>query len=64
VRRNVLVADGAIAVALAILVLIVSPGLAVVAMIALFVLVVCGVSLVLELARASRRERAGRRRRR
>jgi len=43
-RRNTLLVDLAIAVALTVLVLIISPGLAVVAIIALLVLLVCGVS--------------------
>ncbi len=49
--RGVLLADLAIAVVLAALVLIVAPGLAVVAMIALVVIVVCAVSFALEARR-------------
>jgi hypothetical protein len=48
VSRGVLLADLTIAVVLAALVLIVAPGLAVVAMIALVVIVVCAVSFALE----------------
>jgi len=44
VRRNILLTDVAIALALAGLVLILSPGLAIVAILAVAVLVVCGVS--------------------
>jgi hypothetical protein len=44
VRTNTVLVDAAIAVALTVLVLIIAPGLAVVALVALFVLVVCGVS--------------------
>jgi len=54
--------DAAIAVGVAVLVLVISPGIAVTGMIALFVLVVCGVSLVWE-ARRGRRRRATRPRR-
>lgn len=43
-----LIADLAIAIVLAALVLIVSPGLAVVAMIALVVIVVCAISYALD----------------
>ena len=49
--RSILFADLAIAVVLAALVLIVSPGLAVVAMIALVVIVVCAVSFALDARR-------------
>jgi hypothetical protein len=51
VSRSVLTADLAIAIVLAALVLIVAPGLAVVAMIALVVIVVCAVSFVLDVRR-------------
>jgi hypothetical protein len=51
VSRSVLCADLAIAIVLAALVLIVAPGLAVVAMIALVVIVVCAVSFVLDVRR-------------
>lgn len=62
-RSNILLVDAAIAVALAILVLIVSPGLAVVAIVAVAVLVVCGVSFaVVGWRRRSARRRANTRR--
>jgi hypothetical protein len=51
VSRSVLGADLAIAIVLAALVLIVAPGLAVVAMIALVVIVVCAVSFALDFRR-------------
>jgi hypothetical protein len=51
VRRNVLLADIAVAVVLAAVVLVVSPGLAVAAMIALVVIVVCAVSFALDARR-------------
>ncbi len=57
-RRNTLVADAAIAVVLAALVLILAPGLAIVAMLAILVIVICGVSFLLD----ARQVRAGRRR--
>jgi hypothetical protein len=60
VTRNTLLVDFGIAALLAILVLILAPGLAAVAIIALFVMVVCAVSLVLDLRRGGSR-RAGRR---
>ncbi len=47
-RRNTLLVDAGIAVLLAILTLIVAPGLAVVGMIALLVVVICAVSFVLD----------------
>lgn len=50
-RRNVIVADMAIAVALALFVLIVAPGLAVVAIIALVVIAVCAASFALDARR-------------
>lgn len=43
-RRPTLLSDVAIAVALAILVLIIAPGLAIVAILGLLVLAVCGIS--------------------
>ena len=49
--RSVWIADLAIAVVLAALVLIVAPGLAVVAIIALVVIVVCAVSFALDARR-------------
>jgi ABC-type bacteriocin/lantibiotic exporter with double-glycine peptidase domain len=57
VRRNTLVADAVIAVVLAALVLILAPGLAIVAMLAILVIVVCGVSFLLD----AKQVRAGRR---
>jgi hypothetical protein len=57
VRPNTLVADAVIAVALAALVLIVVPGLAIVGMLAILVLVICGVSFLLDVKRV----RVGRR---
>ena len=50
-NRSVLLADLAIAVVIAALVLIVAPGLAVVAMVALVVIVVCSVSFALDARR-------------
>jgi hypothetical protein len=44
VSRNPLLIDAGIALALAILVIVVSPGLAVVGLLAIFVLLVCGLS--------------------
>ena len=57
-RRNTLVADALIAVALAALVVILAPGLAIVAMLAILVLIICGVSFLLD----AKHVRAGRRR--
>ncbi len=54
-RPNTLALDVALAVAVAIVVLIVSPGLAVTAILAIFVLLVGGISLVFEIARAGSR---------
>jgi hypothetical protein len=51
VSRNTIVADLVLGVVLAALVLIVAPGLAVVAMIALVVIVVCAVSFALDARR-------------
>jgi hypothetical protein len=51
-RRNTLLVDAAIAAAVAIGVLIISPGLAVTAIIAIIVLVVCGVSLLIDIRRS------------
>ncbi len=56
-RRNILLTDAAIAAVIAIIVLIISPGIAVTGMIALAVLIVCAISLVLDIRR-SRRPRA------
>ena len=58
--RRILLIDLGIALVLAILVLIISPGVAVAAMIALAVLVVCGVSFALDAWRRPRRMRTGR----
>jgi hypothetical protein len=58
-RRNVLAIDAGIAVVLALLVLIISPGLAVAGMIAILILLVCGVSFALE-SRAARGRRTNR----
>lgn len=55
-RRNILLTDVGIAAAVAIVVLIISPGLAVTGIIALAVLLACGVGLFLD-ARRSRRTR-------
>ena len=51
IRNNVLAADAAIAVVIAAIVLIVSPGLAVTGLIALLVLVIVGVSFAWSLHR-------------
>ncbi len=59
--RNALLVDAVIAALLAILVLILAPGLAVVAIIALLVMVVCAVSLVLDLRRGRSRTSSRRR---
>jgi hypothetical protein len=64
VGRNTLVADALFAAVLAALVLILAPGLAIVGMLAILVLIVCGVSLLLDAkqVRAGRRRAAPRRR--
>jgi hypothetical protein len=62
-KRNVLLIDAALAVGLAAIVLIVAPGLAVVAIVALLVLLACGVSLGIGRIRRGRR-RTGHRARR
>jgi hypothetical protein len=62
VRHRTLIVDAGVAVAVAALVLILAPGLAVAGMIAIFVLLVCGLSLALD-AGAARRGRARRVRR-
>jgi uncharacterized protein HemY len=61
VRRNTVLVDAAIAVALTVLVLIIAPGLAVVALLALLVVVVCGVSFAV-VGWRRRRARLARRR--
>jgi hypothetical protein len=53
--RDVLAADAAIAVVLALLVLILSPGIAVAAILGLLVVLTCGVSFVWQGRRARRR---------
>jgi hypothetical protein len=67
VRRKTLVVDGGLAMALAALVLIVSPGVAVSGMIALLVLLLCAVSFALDrrhlTSRPARRARPPSRRR-
>jgi uncharacterized membrane protein len=64
VRRNTLVADAVIAVALAALALILAPGLAIVGMLAILVIIICGLSFLLDAkqVRADRRRAATRRR--
>jgi hypothetical protein len=54
VRRNTLLADVGLAALVAVVVLIISPGLAVTGMIALLVLLICGVSLLVGSRRARR----------
>jgi len=62
VRRNLLLIDTALAVALAAIVLIVAPGLAVAGIIAVLVLFVCGISFGVGRVRRGRRApRRGRR---
>ena len=56
-RRNMLLVDAGIAAVVAIIVLIISPGLAVAGIIALVVLLICAISLGLDVRR-SRRPRA------
>jgi hypothetical protein len=56
--RNVLVADLAIAVAVAVIVLIISPGYAISGLLAIIVLLVCGVSLLRERRGGGRRLRS------
>jgi drug/metabolite transporter (DMT)-like permease len=55
VKRNVLLVDVALAVALAAIVLIVAPGLAVVGIIAVLALIVCGLSFGIGTIRRRRR---------
>lgn len=50
-RNNVLVIDAVVAALIAVAVLIVTPGLAIAAFIAFFVVLVCMISLVLDLRR-------------
>jgi Flp pilus assembly protein TadB len=56
VTRNTLLADAAIAAGIAILVIVIAPGLAVVGLLALLVLIVCGISFAFDLRRGRRRE--------
>lgn len=58
-RRNTLLTDVGIAVVLAILVIVISPGLAVVGILALLVVVVCAVSFVLDRRRHRSRRNGG-----
>jgi hypothetical protein len=62
-RRNTLLIDVGIAVLVAIVVLIISPGFAVDAIIALAVIVACAVSFVVDARRGRSRRNARRRRR-
>ena len=55
--RGVLLADVAIAVVVGALLLLLSPGFAITGVIALVVLVVCGISLVWSTARTRRRRK-------
>jgi len=54
VRRNTLLIDFTIALAAMIVLVVVSPGLAIVGLIALLVLVVCGLSLLFDVWRRRR----------
>jgi multisubunit Na+/H+ antiporter MnhB subunit len=56
VRRNTLLVDAAIAVVLAILVIVLSPGLAVVGLLALLVLLLCVISFGIDRLRRRRRK--------
>jgi ABC-type bacteriocin/lantibiotic exporter with double-glycine peptidase domain len=58
VRRHKLVADAVIAVVLSALVLMLAPGLAIVGMLAILVIAICGMSLLLD----AKQVRAGGRR--
>ncbi len=55
--RNVLMVDLAIAVAVAVIVLIISPGYAISGLLAIIVLLVCGISLMRERRAGGRRVR-------
>ena len=61
-NRQLLTIDAALAVLVAALVLIISPGIAVSGMIALLVLVVCGISVAIERGRRRRGRQIARRR--
>jgi ABC-type bacteriocin/lantibiotic exporter with double-glycine peptidase domain len=52
--RNTLLIDLGIAVVLAVLVVVISPGLAVVGLLALLVLLICGISFAIDLRRRRR----------
>jgi len=51
VRRNTLLIDAGIAAVLAIVVIVIAPGLAVVGIVALLVVIVCAISFVFDLRR-------------
>ena len=56
--RNTLLIDAGVAALLAILVLVIAPGLAVVGLLALLVVIVCGVSFAFDLRRRRSRRSA------
>lgn len=56
-RRGTLLLDFALAIGVAVILLIVSPGLAVVGLVAVIVLVVCAISLLFDAWRSGRRRR-------
>ena len=60
--RNTLLIDAAIAAILTILIVVLSPGLAVVGLIAILVVIVCGVSFALDTRRRRKAPRSRRRR--
>ena len=62
--RKTLLVDLALGALLAAIVLIVAPGLAVIALAAILVLVACGISLIVGVRRRRRRAKAARARRR
>jgi ABC-type bacteriocin/lantibiotic exporter with double-glycine peptidase domain len=55
VTRNALLVDAGIALVLAILVIVISPGLAVVGLLALLVLLICAISFLVDRRRRRRR---------
>jgi hypothetical protein len=59
VRRNTLMTDVLIALVLAILVIVISPGLAVVGLLAILVVVICGLSLLFDRRRRRSRRDEG-----
>ena len=59
--RNTLLIDAGIAALLAIIVIVISPGLAVVGIVALLVVIVCGISFAFDLRRQRSRRLAPRR---